>query len=106
MRVLWVGVRRSRALADLQDEVAQALAAIGFDRSAEERDYVPHLTIGRLRKSRTGVDLISPFVRTSFGDLFIERLNLYESVMAGSHPVYKCLSSYPLNGVEKNDEVD
>ena len=95
MRVLWVGVRKSRALSELQSRLALALQEAGFPQ--EDREYIPHLTVGRLKKSRTAVDLISPFVRTSFGDLFIDHLALYESVLAGSYPVYKCVSTFALN---------
>ena len=91
MRVLWVGVRKSRALASLQNELGHRLEEAGFPN--EDREYLPHLTIGRLRKSRTAVDLISPFVRTSFDDLHVRSVILYESVLQKAYPVYKKLSS-------------
>ena len=98
MRVLWVGVRKSRALASLQNELGHRLEEAGFPN--EDREYLPHLTIGRLRKSRTAVDLISPFVRTSFDDLHVRSVILYESVLQNAYPVYKKLSSFELRGVD------
>jgi RNA 2',3'-cyclic 3'-phosphodiesterase len=98
MRVLWVGVRKSRTLGGLQRELAEKLRAAGFPQ--EEREYLPHLTLGRLRKARTAVDLISPFVRTSFDDLEIATIVLYESLLAGSHPVYKKLRTFELRGLQ------
>jgi 2'-5' RNA ligase len=94
MRVLWVGVRRSRLLSDLQTELAEALDSLGF--APDERDYVPHLTIARTRKSRTGKDLISPWVRTDFGDIGVDSIALYESVMHGARPHYEILETFPL----------
>ena len=96
MRVLWVGVRLSRALAELQSRMREEL--LGRDFPQEDRDYVPHLTIGRTRKARAGTDLISPYVRTSFGDIDVGDITLYESLMQGSHPVYKPVEKFVLTG--------
>lgn len=97
MRVLWCGVRLSRELAQLQSDLTEALSSLGF--APEERDYVPHLTIARTRKNRSGKDLISPFVRHSFGDLVVPSIALYESVMHGARPHYEMIESFALDGV-------
>jgi 2'-5' RNA ligase len=99
MRVLWVGVRKSRGLAGLQSELAEKLTEAGFEQ--EDREHQPHLTLGRLKKARTAVDLISPFVRTSFDDLHVRSIVLFESLVVGSHPVYKKLREFELRGVEE-----
>ncbi|MES2855386.1 MAG: RNA 2',3'-cyclic phosphodiesterase, partial [Bdellovibrionota bacterium] len=56
----------------------------------------PHLTVGRLRKSRSGKDLLSPYVRTQFGDLAITEFTLFESRIQASRPHYESLSRYLL----------
>lgn len=106
MRVLYIGVRKSRALAELQDRLRTTLESAGFPQ--EDRDYSPHLTVARLRKSRSGTDLLSPYVRTSFGDVSIPSIILYESVLQGSHPVYKPLGVFPLTAPpsEFTEEID
>ncbi len=101
MRVLWVGVRKSRALAELQWNLDDALKAKAFP--SEERDYVPHLTIARLRKARSGTDLLSPYVRSAFGDVAINTLHLYESVHHGAHPVYEIMNKFKLSGTAVED---
>ncbi len=95
MRVLWAGVRKSRALSFVQSELAEALAQIGFE--PEGRDYIPHLTLARTRKSRSGKDLVSPYVRTSFEDVTVSRIALYESVLHGPRPVYEIVRSFDLH---------
>lgn len=95
-RVLWVGIRKSRALAELQERLRAELVTLNF--AQEDREYRPHLTIGRLRKARAVEDLLSPFVRTKFGELKIGRVTLYKSVMHGSHPVYEPISHHDLTG--------
>jgi RNA 2',3'-cyclic 3'-phosphodiesterase len=101
MRVLYVGVRKSRAMSELQSRLKTVLLEAGFHQ--EERDFAPHLTVGRLRKSRSGTDLISPYVRTSFCDATIGSIILYESLISGSHPVYKVLSKFELSCAEEPD---
>lgn len=54
-RVLWVGVGGDmRPLIDLQRDVDQTLAALGF--AAEKRPFNPHLTIARMRDSAARAD--------------------------------------------------
>ena len=100
MRVLWAGVRKSRGLAALQENLAAKLQAAGFPQ--EDREYLPHLTLARLRKARSGQDLISPFVRTSFQNVEIQSVTLFESVLEGHAegmgPVYKILRTFVLTG--------
>jgi 2'-5' RNA ligase len=98
LRVLWVGVRKSRPLSGLQADLAEAMTSLGY--KLEDRDYVPHLTIARTRKSRSGKDLISPYVRTTFGDLRIDNVALYESVMHGARPHYEILETFSLAAAE------
>lgn len=96
MRVLWVGVRKSRALAGLQERLRGSLVERGFRQ--EDRDYVPHMTVGRLRKSRAAGDLLSPYVRTSFTDIDVDSVVLFESLMHGGHVAYRPLSRFALRG--------
>jgi 2'-5' RNA ligase len=99
MRVLWVGIRLSRLLSDLQRDLSESLSALGYP--PEERDYIPHLTIARTRKARTGKDLISPWVRNDFGDVRVNDIALYESVMHGARPHYEILERFPLAEVSE-----
>ncbi|MEK7356524.1 MAG: RNA 2',3'-cyclic phosphodiesterase, partial [Bdellovibrionota bacterium] len=104
MRVLWAGVRKSRSLNALQTRLQDALVEAGFRR--DERDFVPHLTLGRLRKARSGRDLLSPYVRTSFGDVDIKEIVLFESLLHGSRPRYEPLRRFELGGVaEETDDA-
>ncbi len=99
MRTLWIGVRNCRALQELQTRLHEQLTSAGFIKDAlDERPYIPHLTIAKTRKARSATDLISPFVRTKFGEVEIETVILFESVQHGPHTTYKVLASFPLNG--------
>lgn len=104
MRVLWVGVRKSRWLSDLQNDLSEALRSLGCE--LEDREYTPHLTIARTRKARSGKDLISPWVRTDFGDLRIGTVALFESVMHGPKPRYEVLETFPLSAVKNVEPLE
>lgn len=101
MRAIWIGVRKSRPLATLHGRLTTLLREYQFDQ--EDREYIPHLTIGRLRKSRSGTDLLSPYVRTHFGDILVRSAVLYESVLHGAHPVYRPLIQVDFSGTVDTD---
>lgn len=46
-KVLWAGLKKSRALIQLQKQVEQACVEAGFD--PDDRSYTPHITIGRVK---------------------------------------------------------
>lgn len=59
-RVLWLGFSSAGAVERLAETVERAVRAAGF--AAEERPFVPHLTLGRVR-SRRGVERAVAAVR-------------------------------------------
>lgn len=93
-RALWVGVRNSRTLSELQWSLKERLIKAGFIQ--EDREYLPHLTIGRLRKARSVNDLLSPYIRTSFNEAEVESIALYESFQHGPYSTYKILKTFML----------
>jgi 2'-5' RNA ligase len=57
-RVLWVGLAgETETLEDLQEQLDERMASIGFE--PEEKDFRPHLTIGRLKSNRNVKDLLA-----------------------------------------------
>ena len=87
-RVIWLGVQNKRYLNELKHELDRNLAERGVTMAMELREFVPHLTIGRLRNPKSVKDMISPFKRKSFGKLHVNEVVLYESHLHGNFPVY------------------
>jgi RNA 2',3'-cyclic 3'-phosphodiesterase len=96
-RVLWVGVGGEvDKLSRLQKNIDSALAGLGF--AKEERPFVPHLTLARIREGA------SPLERRSFGELVgstifedkypveVEAVRLMRSQLAPAGAIYNCLS--------------
>lgn len=96
-RVLWVGISGEvDKLLSLQQDIDSMLAPLGF--SKEERPFVPHLTLARIRERA------APAQRRSFGELVIstgfetsylvnvETIKLMRSELTPEGAIYTCLS--------------
>ena len=88
-RVIYAGVSRTQELLNLQSSIEQATQPLGF--TPEDREYSPHITLGRLRSAGSISDLISPVVRKKFEDFQLTELTLYESTLRGTFPHYEPL---------------
>ena len=106
VRVFWVGIRGEvDKLSRLQQSIESALAALGF--AEEERPFVPHLTLARVREGA------SPLERRNFGELVastvfedkypveVEAISLMRSQLTPAGAIYTCLSTVGL-GHQKN----
>lgn len=94
-RVIWIGVQNSRELRSLQEDGTHRLKKLGLQ--LEERPYVPHLTLVRLRNYRSLGDVISPLKNTDFGEMQVNDITLYESKLGGPYPIYEVLENFRLN---------
>jgi 2'-5' RNA ligase len=92
-RVFWVGIGGELdKLSKFQQDIDSALAALGF--AKEERSFVPHLTLARIRQGA------SPMERRTFGELVgstvfedkyhveVEVINLMRSQLTPAGAIY------------------
>jgi RNA 2',3'-cyclic 3'-phosphodiesterase len=111
VRVFWVGIGGELdKLSRLQQTVDAALAALGFDR--EERPFVPHLTLARIRQGA------SPSERRSFGELVdsaifedkyqigVESVSLMKSQLTPAGALYTRLSGIGLSHQESPKTIE
>ena len=109
-RVFWVGIGREvEKLSRLQQNIDSALAVLGF--AKEERSFVPHLTLARLRPGA------SPLERRSFGELVdstifedkyhieVEAISLMRSQLMPAGAIYTCLSVVGLDHQENLKKI-
>jgi 2'-5' RNA ligase len=54
-RVIWIGIQAPPELMELQKSIDLKTSALGY--ASEERNYSPHLTLGRVSKSSTAEDI-------------------------------------------------
>jgi 2'-5' RNA ligase len=109
-RVFWVGIGGEMdKLSRLQQNIDSSLAALGF--AKEERSFVPHLTLARIRQGA------SPPERRSFGELVgstvfedkyhieVEAINLMRSQLTPAGAIYTCLSVVGLGHQESVGKI-
>lgn len=99
-RVIWLGVQNKKVFGDLKSNLDQALLEKQLLSQPDEREFSPHLTLGRLRNPRSVKDMISPFKRKSFGKIHVHEVILYESKLQGNYPIYIPLYRSELLGNE------
>jgi len=102
-RALWLGVINGAApLAEVEAEVSRRLAGDAAV-EIEDRAFLPHLTIGRVKMAGEGVDwpklLQSAEVRRATST--VDRVTMYRSVLSQYGPNYTGLVSAPLVGNNK-----
>ena len=91
-RVLYLGVQRNQAILDLQGELETMLKPP----EKREIDFVPHLTIARLRNPKSCRDLVSPFAHIDLGKQEVNEITLYSSELRGGLVFYDKIQSFTL----------
>ena len=96
-RVIWAGIAGGLdALHAVEQEVRARLKAVAT--AADDRDYHPHLTLGRV-KDATGLRpavLLKGFEHAVFGVLRVGAVTLFESRLSPKGPTYIALRRTPL----------
>ena len=94
-RVVWAGTGvGSVELSDLAAEVEAALGPLGFGR--EERAFVPHATLGRVRGRPVRLDLL-PAIPGEPG-FEVTRVEVVRSKLSPGESVYEVLEGFELRG--------
>lgn len=96
-RVIFAKVSRSQAILDLQSTLEDRLVEAGFH-SREDREYIPHITLARLRNPKAVRTMIEPWLRRDFGRLTVSKVTLFESVQSGNYQKYIPLLTASFSG--------
>ena len=97
-RVIWIGVEdQDGQLRELQTRIEREMEKIGFKR--EERDYTPHLTLGRLRTGKRK-DVIAQALKeiehSELGIMGVQEIILFQSELKPTGAEYTKLRTIPL----------
>ena len=96
-RVIWFGTENNETLKQLGENVLDALDATGFPR--DRQNFVPHLTIGRIRKIEHK-KLFQEANATHRNDVLqephIDKIILYESLLKPAGVVYRKVMEFML----------
>ncbi len=95
-RVIWVGLDGDvERMGSIRNALEEAFAKIGFPK--EERDFRPHLTLGRVKGRASGgmIDKIESMKDIVLGDIVVSGLHLFRSDLKPTGAVYTSLFYYP-----------
>jgi 2'-5' RNA ligase len=97
-RVLWVGLQ-GEGLKELNNKIEQELIFLDFP--PEDRDFSPHITLGRVR-SLKGWEKVLPVMQEKqaerFGESRVDEVVLYRSELKPDGAVYTALGKVSLVG--------
>ena len=96
-RVIWAGITETEKLKELNSIILSALRE--KDIVTEERDFSPHLTLGRIKNISDTEILkrsVESFRNKSFQIVNVSEIILYESILRPEGPLYKPLGKYQL----------
>lgn len=82
IRVVWVGADGGGGFVELAERIEDAAAELGFER--EEREFVPHATVARMKSGRGKdrvLDVVDRFEGEGFGTCRVEDVRLKRSVL-------------------------
>jgi 2'-5' RNA ligase len=85
-RVIWIGIGKGEnELRELSDKLETKIRKLGFRK--EEREFSPHLTIGRVKEK---INLKDEIMNFNIPDIMFlsEELTLFESKLTPSGPIY------------------
>jgi len=90
IRVIWLGVKQGyQMFKSLGDIIENALEALGFEK---EGQFVPHLTLGRVRSGRNKNELLVLLRKledVEIGKMMIDKLTLFQSKLSPKGPIYE-----------------
>lgn len=95
-RVLWAGLS-GEGLQELSETIETALMPLDFP--PEEREFTPHLTLGRVRSLRGWervLAVVKEHAHVRFGESTVDQVILYQSDLRPDGAVYHALGSVPL----------
>lgn len=96
-RVIWAGIKSPEKLYALEKKITEGLRSTGL--VIEERQFKPHLTLGRVKSVSDTENLKTVLERYRDNQIQIVHVSevvLYESILMRTGPLYKPIGKYPL----------
>lgn len=101
-RVIWFGIRNNIKIKSFGEDLLNLFHENGFKR--DRQNFVPHLTIGRIKKinnKKYFQSIIDRVKDKKIQSFYVNEIILYQSIMKPEGPVYIELGKYNLVGSKK-----
>lgn len=95
-RVIWTGIKDNNVTANLIKELDEEFNKLGFDK---ERDYVPHITIGRVKNVADKEKLsatLKLLKKRYHGKMEVKKICIKSSKLTPDGPIYKNIREFEL----------
>ena len=95
-RVIWAGIKDNNVTMNLIKELDEEFSKIGFEK---ERNYTPHITIGRVKNisdRRLLTDTLKRLNKEYFGKMTVKEVSLKSSVLTPNGPIYDTVEKFSL----------
>lgn len=96
-KIVWMGIDKQPLLLEFANKIHQELKITGVE--FDTKPFVPHLTIGRIRRVIDSELFKEQFNSCLFPELFnyeLKELTFYQSVLKSNGPVYEPLKRWKL----------
>ena len=96
-KVIWAGIEISNNLLKLKECINSAVIPLGFNE--EEREFKPHLTLGRVKEMKPSgkfKNSIENYKTKVFQESKVTNVVLYQSILRQNGPIYKPLRIFKL----------
>lgn len=96
-RILWMGIQGQVAeLKALVNDLNRALDPLGYP--GEERDFSPHITIGRIRYPQKVTPDVSDFLNSHYPSIVfdVQKVTFFHSDLVPGGPIYSILGVHEL----------
>ncbi len=99
--VIWVGIEPNPQLQEIWVKINEAVSSIGI--SIDQKEFQPHLTLGRIKRANVSHNLDSfktKYQNVSFGDISITGFVFYQSILTPNGPIYKPIRKFKFSNTK------
>jgi 2'-5' RNA ligase len=92
IKVVWIGIEHGDPIGTIAHEIDEKLSKLGFKK--EEREFSHHLTIARVKTSRSKeklLQVIEKYRDVEFTDMKVDSIKLKKSDLTPKGPIYTTL---------------
>lgn len=96
IKVLWVGTDDNKIIIQLQEDIDNALAEIGFEK---DKNFSTHVTFGRMKSPKGKKEVkeeIEKYSNREIGTMNVKEIKLKKSTLTPEGPVYEDVKVYKL----------
>ena len=98
VRVIWAGIEDDEGIKAIAKDVEREMRRLGFKK---DKDFVAHITIGRVKFVRDKVELamaLKDLADEDFGEFDVEAIELKKSTLTPKGPIYETVARFELAG--------